>query len=234
MNLVLTRMTDQSAAAAAQGITTGLAKNADANATVAKCVPCSSLDKSPLIPFDDDDGNHKTSVLQCIFNLSNILMGVGLLGLPYVYRLTGYVGGTACILVLATICWRTAILIGRCLSGKHVAQLVGGPPPKQLTSFPDIARASFGETGCYVLSTILYFEVRFSSLPGALWSRLAKKWPSRCLSLSASLSQSRIHHVSFIFSIHRYHDTITAPDNFLSCFPVFRSFLSPWAIICTR
>jgi hypothetical protein len=99
--------------------------------------------------------HEKASVLQCIFNLSNILMGVGLLGLPYVFRLTGYAGGVICILVLATICWRTAILIGRCLGNSHHCD-----DTKILTSFPDIARAAFGETGCYVLSTILYFEVR--------------------------------------------------------------------------
>jgi pterin-4a-carbinolamine dehydratase len=52
LNLFLTRMTDQSAAAAAQGIATSLAKNADANAAAAKCVPCSSLDKSHLIPAE--------------------------------------------------------------------------------------------------------------------------------------------------------------------------------------
>jgi Transmembrane amino acid transporter protein len=116
---------------------------------------------------DGRDGvDGKASVMQCIFNLSNILMGVGLLGLPYVFRLTGYFGGFSCILVLAAICWRTAILIGRCLAGGDLSQ---SAKPKRnasiqharapLKSFPDIARASFGETGCYVLSAILYFEV---------------------------------------------------------------------------
>jgi pterin-4a-carbinolamine dehydratase len=52
LNLFLTRMMDQSSAAAAQGIATSLAKNADANAAVAKCVPCSALDKSHLIPAE--------------------------------------------------------------------------------------------------------------------------------------------------------------------------------------
>ena len=31
-----------------------------------------------------------SSFLQCIFNLANILMGMGLLGLPYAYRAAGY------------------------------------------------------------------------------------------------------------------------------------------------
>lgn len=34
---------------------------------------------------------------------------------------------------------------------------------KPLKSFPDIARAAFGETGCFILSVILYFEL-FSCL----------------------------------------------------------------------
>jgi Transmembrane amino acid transporter protein len=179
--------------------------------------------KQKIRKSDVDDGNgedHKASVLQCIFNLSNILMGVGLLGLPYVYRLTGYVGGTACILVLATICWRTAILIGRCLSssGKNddMAQLTG-PPPKQLTSFPDIARASFGETGCYVLSTILYFEVRFFLLNGRVVVAVS-------LSLSLTYTRSRTNSSCFIqFSIHRHHYPPTC-DHYYHAGPCFKLF----------
>jgi hypothetical protein len=129
-----------------------------------------------------ENGQHqhheKASVLQCIFNLSNILMGVGLLGLPYVFRLTGYGGGVICILVLATICWRTAILIGRCLGSSHHCD-----DSKILTSFPDIARAAFGEMGCYVLSTILYFEVRTYSDFVASSSVV---WLSRCHSYEAA------------------------------------------------
>jgi solute carrier family 32 (vesicular inhibitory amino acid transporter) len=88
---------------------------------------------------------------QCTFNLANILMGVGLLGLPYVYKVAGYYGGTFTVLTMGGITWYTSLLIGRSL--RH-----GG-----LRSFPDLARAAFGPTGCILLSSLLYFEL-FSCL----------------------------------------------------------------------
>jgi solute carrier family 32 (vesicular inhibitory amino acid transporter) len=117
----------------------------------------------------------KSSFAQCVFNLANILMGVGLLGLPFALKSAGWVGGLGCLLIFGFICWRTAILIGRELNGdpRPSNSFVDSPyktpllprsvpearilPP--IRSFPDIARAAFGETGCFVLSVILYFEL---------------------------------------------------------------------------
>lgn len=110
--------------------------------------------------------NEKASFLQCVFNLSNILMGVGLLGLPFVFRLAGYIGGIMCLFIFGIICWRTAILIGRALNGDprpaHCffdSTVDKSQSRSSLRSFPDIARDAFGESGCFILSTILYFEV---------------------------------------------------------------------------
>jgi solute carrier family 32 (vesicular inhibitory amino acid transporter) len=61
--------------------------------------------------------DHKSSFSQATFNLANILMGVGLLGLPFAYMSAGWIGGNVCVLVFAFMCWRTAILIGRELNG---------------------------------------------------------------------------------------------------------------------
>ena len=88
---------------------------------------------------------------QCSFNLANILMGVGLLGLPYVYKVAGYYGGTMCVLSLGGMTWYTSLLIGRTL--RHAG----------LRSFPDVARRAFGNTGGIVLGSVLYFEL-FSCL----------------------------------------------------------------------
>ena len=116
------------------------------------------------------NAGHKTATFaQCTFNLANILMGVGLLGLPYVYKIAGYVGGTFCIISFGTMTWYTSILIGRTLNGdpkpssyftdsngheRHSKRML---PP--ITNFPDIARVAFGEYGCVVLSCVLYFEL---------------------------------------------------------------------------
>lgn len=69
-------------------------------------------------PNRTDSGSHKKATFyQCTFNLANILMGVGLLGLPYVYKIAGYYGGTFCIISFGTMTWYTSILIGRALNG---------------------------------------------------------------------------------------------------------------------
>ena len=117
----------------------------------------------------------KSSVAQCIFNLANILMGVGLLGLPFAMKSAGWYGGMLSLVVFGFITWRTSILIGRELNGDprptsafddspYKSPIVPGSSPHArmlppISSFPDIARASFGEVGCIVLSSVLYFEL---------------------------------------------------------------------------
>ena len=117
----------------------------------------------------------KASFAQCTFNLANILMGVGLLGLPFVFRSAGWAGGFLCIFVFSVIAWRTSILIGRELNGDpRPSSFFDDSPFKTplppgssanarmlppITSFPDIARNAFGETGCFILSFVLYFEL---------------------------------------------------------------------------
>ena len=117
----------------------------------------------------------KSTMSQCIFNLSNILMGVGLLALPFALKSAGWAGGLFSLVVFGVITWRTSILIGRELNGdprpSHCfydspfkSPLPPGSVPEArmyppISSFPDIARASFGEPGCLILSVILYFEL---------------------------------------------------------------------------
>jgi hypothetical protein len=121
----------------------------------------------------------KATFSQCVFNLSNILMGVGLLGLPFVFKSAGWFGGSFCLSVFSFITWRTSILIGRELNGDprpsycfdespFKSPLRPGSVPESrmlppLRSFPEIARAAFGRTGSFILAVILYFEL-FSCL----------------------------------------------------------------------
>lgn len=125
-------------------------------------------------PSDD-----KTTFFQCVFNLANILMGVGLLGLPFAIKESGYFGGTFAIISFALVCWKTSILIGRELNGdprplsffadsNDVTKYASSSEPivrmrKPIRSFPDIAREAFGNAGAVVLGIILYFEL-FSCL----------------------------------------------------------------------
>ena len=116
---------------------------------------------------------------ECAFNMSNILMGVGMLGLPYVFMCAGWIGGFVVTFGFCFVTWRTSILIGRELNGdprpsnffddspfKTPVPPGSAPGARMLPpikSFPDIARTSFGEMGCFMLSFILYFEL-FSCL----------------------------------------------------------------------
>jgi solute carrier family 32 (vesicular inhibitory amino acid transporter) len=112
---------------------------------------------------------NKATIMQCAFNLANILMGVGLLGLPFCFKVVGWYGGIFCLVLFGSVTWRTSILIGRQLNGDprpaHMFQsnndAVTMPRmwSSPITSFPDIARASFGEPVCILLSLVLYFEL---------------------------------------------------------------------------
>eukprot|EP00980_Cylindrotheca_fusiformis_P028342 scaffold22592_cov129-Cylindrotheca_fusiformis.AAC.28 len=117
----------------------------------------------------------KATNAQCIFNLANILMGVGLLTLPYACKTAGAVGGVFAIVCLAFITWRTSILIGRELNGDPrplsyfddspwKTPLQPGSVPqarmlKPISGFPDIARAAFGDVGSVLFACVLYFEL---------------------------------------------------------------------------
>jgi len=121
----------------------------------------------------DMDG--KTTTVQCIFNLSNILMGVGLLTLPYTCKIAGTFGGIVAIVSLAFITWRTSIMVGRELNGDPrplsyftdspwKTPLQPGSTPearmrKPISGFPDIAREAFGDMGSLLLACVLYFEL---------------------------------------------------------------------------
>jgi vesicular inhibitory amino acid transporter len=97
------------------------------------------------------------------------------LGLPYACAKAGMLGGIFAILTLGFICWKTSIMIGRELNGDPrpaayfddspwKSPLMPGSVPearmrKPISSFPDIAREAFGEAGCILLSSVLYFEL---------------------------------------------------------------------------
>ena len=121
----------------------------------------------------------KATFSQCVFNMSNILMGVGMLGLPFVFKSVGWVGGFFVIIFFSFVTWRTSKMIGRQLNGDprptsffddspYKSPVVPGSAPgarlrSPMTSFPQIAREAFGRQGNILLSSVLYFEL-FSCL----------------------------------------------------------------------
>ena len=114
-----------------------------------------------------------------------------MLGLPYVFRSAGWIGGFFTVLGLCLVTWRTSYYLGRELNGDprpvHLFENVAMKSPigvnggdaksnndtsgattitrmrKPIASFPGIAREAFGDNGCICLSSVLYFEL-FSCL----------------------------------------------------------------------
>jgi len=119
---------------------------------------------------DDDEEEGKTSFAQAVFNLSNILMGVGILSLPFVLKLAGWAGGMAIVLAFAACTNYTAKLLGCCLLGDaspyHLSSLeettqetTTRPQRIARVSFPEIADAAFSRSGGVVLATVVFFEL---------------------------------------------------------------------------
>ncbi|KAL7468544.1 hypothetical protein ACHAXS_008763 [Conticribra weissflogii] len=134
---------------------------------------------------------HNTDFRFCLCSTSSFhplsKKGVGMLGLPYVLKSAGWIGGTVTTIGFCLVTWRTSYYLGRELNGDpRPVSLFDNPTPdskiangshtdadakvdilrrirKPITSFPGIAREAFGDNGCICLSAVLYFEL-FSCL----------------------------------------------------------------------
>eukprot|EP00753_Platysulcus_tardus_P004763 PLAT12672.1.p1 GENE.PLAT12672.1~~PLAT12672.1.p1 ORF type:complete len:480 (-),score=146.65 PLAT12672.1:41-1456(-) len=89
---------------------------------------------------------HNAGVWATTFNATNMLMGVGILSLPFGMRTAGWLGGA--VLLLMTIATAiTARMLGRCFTQLGLA------------SFPDIGEAAFGLKGRRLISVVFYGEL---------------------------------------------------------------------------
>jgi len=88
---------------------------------------------------------------QCVFNIVNLVIGLGLLALPFAFAKIGWLGGFISLFAVTLMAWRTAILIGRNMSS--------GGNNKPLYSYHDMASKAFGPTGANLVVSMLCFEV---------------------------------------------------------------------------
>lgn len=94
-----------------------------------------------------------------------------MLGLPFIFKSAGWIGGLFVTLSFSSVAYRTSILLGRELNGDPRSTAIFDDDAKQpvvrmrkpIKSFPDIARVAFGQFGTVMLSIVLYFEL-FSCL----------------------------------------------------------------------
>jgi len=124
------------------------------------------------------DAGDKANFTQCVFNMSNMLMGIGILSLPYVFKLAGLVGGFISLSSFCIITWWTSIVLGRMLNGDPRPRYLFDDSAdglklvrmrKTITSFPAIAREAFGQPGAIWLSSAMYLEL-FSCMAAFLLS----------------------------------------------------------------
>ncbi|XP_031115758.1 amino acid transporter AVT1I-like [Ipomoea triloba] len=97
---------------------------------------------------DDDDDQGTSSFLRSCFNGVNILLGVGIVSVPYALS----EGGWLCLMILVLVafsCFYTGLLIQKCMDSS----------PRTNTTYPDIAERAFGKRGRWLISTFMYLEL---------------------------------------------------------------------------
>ena len=124
----------------------------------------------PTTPSTKKEEDSKATFAQCVFNMCNTLMGIGLLALPFAIASAGWVAGILVLIGATVVTWYTCLLIGRSMNGdprpthffdesKDSCIRMRSP----ITGLPQIATEAFGTAGNVLLSAVLYFEL-FSSL----------------------------------------------------------------------
>jgi len=108
----------------------------------------------PMLMLEDEETHEKSSsAAQALFNLLNILLGVGTLSLPFTCRAAGWIVALIIIVVFAILTNYTAKLMKR----------IHAEYPGQIRSFADIGRVAFGRTGAIIFSSFLFLELFFVS-----------------------------------------------------------------------
>mmetsp|Transcript_110700 Transcript_110700/g.264002 ORF Transcript_110700/g.264002 Transcript_110700/m.264002 type:complete len:449 (-) Transcript_110700:47-1393(-) len=129
------------------------------------------IDTSPLLNCEQDEGEtkpvtspsddgHELSEVEAVFNLTNTVMGVGVLTVPFAFRLSGYIS-ILLILVTILVTSQTGCYIGSALklaSRSSQARLV----PRRGRDFAFLAQLGFGGTGEKVMSFVTSLEIWFA------------------------------------------------------------------------
>ncbi|KAJ3155788.1 hypothetical protein HK101_001531, partial [Irineochytrium annulatum] len=107
------------------------------------------LGGSGKVHVEEEEGS---STLQSIFNTVNLLLGLGLLSLPYAMRCGGWIPTLGLLIVTAFMTAYTAYILSRCLALQ----------PGRLFDFADIGEAAFGPKSRSFISVLFISELFFT------------------------------------------------------------------------
>lgn len=92
-----------------------------------------------------------------VFNATNVLMGVGLLSLPYTMRLSGWIGVVLVALIAAVTAY-SALLLGRIMNYVPKRKLREGSGAYTMYGFHDMGYVAFGNAGKVFISVVFIIE----------------------------------------------------------------------------
>lgn len=93
-----------------------------------------------------------STFFQSLFNSVNVLLGVGVLSLPYMMRQSGWFLGVGVLCGLSLLTCYTGKLLGRTIAKVHKSGI-------KKAGFPELAELAFGSAGKTVVSSLFYTEL---------------------------------------------------------------------------
>lgn len=90
----------------------------------------------------------ESTLPQSIFNSINAIIGVGILGLPLAFKMSGWVLGLGILTLMAAVTAHTGNLLGKCMEFD-----------KSLITYSDIAYISFGPRARVIVSALFTLEL---------------------------------------------------------------------------
>lgn len=100
-------------------------------------------------PEDKEIQEEGSSYLGATANGINLLLGVGVLSLPYALKCAGWYAGIGLLLFLTLVTNHTGKLIGRLME----------KDPENIRSFGDIGARAFGKSGQYIITVTFFLEL---------------------------------------------------------------------------
>lgn len=104
--------------------------------------------KTPLLRPEPGQGVGDSTFTQATFNAINLLLGVGILSLPFAVKTSGWLIAPPLLLFLSVVTNYTGKLLGRCLEYKP-----------GMKDYPDIGYEAFGTRGRYFISFLFFIEL---------------------------------------------------------------------------